>query len=55
MDAALKRLKEPSTGAGIAALAALFAPSIAHIIPEMVTHGVGLLGAVWAVMQREGR
>lgn len=52
------RLREPSTGAALAALVALVAPEAAPMIGEGVQHTaalVGISGALWGIFVKEGR
>lgn len=53
MKATLKRLREPSTYAGLAAIFAALAPLL-RLPPDVVTAGVSVLGGV-AVLVREGQ
>lgn len=49
-----ERLKEPSTHAGLTAMAALFIPSVAPFIPGLVEHGLGLVAVgtgIYAVLK----
>ena len=54
---ARSRLTEPSSAAGLAALLALFVPSIADHAPALVDLGLNAVAAVagiFAIVQREG-
>jgi len=52
----LTRMKEPSTGAALAALVAIAAPQAAPLVGEAVTHSVALIGVaggLWGVFKGE--
>lgn len=56
METILKRLSEPSTGAGIAVIASFFVPQLAPIIPDFVAslaQTIGLGAAGWAIFAKE--
>lgn len=50
------RLKEPSSHAGLAAMAALFLPQVAPFVPALIEHGMGLFvvgTGMYAVLKPE--